>query len=87
MRASPLRREGYNERRGLAHQARHRAARGLDLLFGVHYLLFGDFCHLVLFTLHDIALPPVEVLIVTNLFSLALRRNPLDPSAGVELPE
>ncbi len=35
------------------------------VLFGVHYLVFHDLHHLGIFTLHDIAFLPLEVLIVT----------------------
>jgi hypothetical protein len=45
------------------------------LLFGAHYLVFRDFHHLAVFTLHDIAFLPVEVLIVTMILHEFLERR------------
>jgi hypothetical protein len=44
-------------------------------LFGVHYLVFHDFHHLAIFTLHDLAFLPVEVLIVTMILHKLLERQ------------
>jgi hypothetical protein len=44
-------------------------------LFGLHYLAFRDFHHLAVFTVHDIAFLPVEVLIVTMILHELLERR------------
>jgi len=44
-------------------------------LFGVHYLVFRDFHHLAVFTVHDLAFLPVEVLIVTMILHELLERR------------
>jgi hypothetical protein len=44
-------------------------------LFGIHYLVFRDFHHLAVFTVHDIAFLPVEVLIVTMILHELLERR------------
>lgn len=47
------------------------------LLFGVHYLLFGDLHHIGIYTLHDIAFLPIEVLLVTIVIHSLLERQNL----------
>ncbi len=42
------------------------------MLFYVHYLIFHDLHHLAIFTMHDIAFLPLEVLIVTLLLHTML---------------
>lgn len=44
-------------------------------LFGMHYLIFRDFHHLAIYTLHEIAFLPVEVLIVTMILHELLERR------------
>lgn len=44
-------------------------------LFGLHYLVFRDFHHLAVFTVHDIAFLPVEVLLVTMILHELLERR------------
>lgn len=44
-------------------------------LFGVHYLIFRDSYHLAIYTLHDVAFLPVEVLIVTMILHELLERQ------------
>lgn len=45
------------------------------LLFGGHYLVFRDFHHLAIFTWHELAFLPVEVLIVTMILHELLERR------------
>ena len=45
------------------------------VLFWVHYLVFNDLHHLGIFTLHDLAFLPLEVLIVTLLLHAMLERR------------
>lgn len=47
------------------------------LLFTVHYLIFQDFHHILIYTLHDIAFLPVEVLLVTIVIHSMLERQNL----------
>jgi hypothetical protein len=44
-------------------------------LFGLHYLLFRDLHHLAVFTVHEIAFLPIEVLIVTMILHELLERR------------
>jgi hypothetical protein len=45
------------------------------VLFWVHYLVFHDLHHLGIFTLHDLAFLPLEVLIVTLILHAMLERR------------
>lgn len=47
------------------------------ILFSIHYLLFKDFHHIFIYTLHDIAFLPIEVLIVTLVIHSLLERQNL----------
>lgn len=46
-------------------------------LFSIHYLIFHDLHHILLYTLHDIAFLPVEVLLVTLVIHSLLERQSL----------
>lgn len=46
-------------------------------LFTVHYLVFQDFYHIFIYTLHDIAFLPIEVLLVTIVIHSMLERQNL----------
>lgn len=47
------------------------------LLFTVHFLIFHDFHHIFIYTLHDIAFLPIEVLLVTIVIHSMLERQNL----------
>jgi hypothetical protein len=47
------------------------------LLFTIHYLIFHDFHHIILYTIHDIAFLPIEVLLVTIVIHSLLERQNL----------
>lgn len=47
------------------------------ILFGLHYLIFHDLHHISIYTLHDIAFLPVEVLLVTIVIHSLLERQNL----------
>jgi hypothetical protein len=47
------------------------------VLFSIHYLVFGDLHHILLYSLHDIAFLPVEVLLVTVVIHSLLERQNL----------
>ena len=45
------------------------------VLFYAHYVIFHDLHHLGIFTLHDLAFLPLEVLIVTLILDAMLKRR------------
>lgn len=47
------------------------------LLFGIHYVIFQDMHHILIYTLHDIAFLPIEVLLVTIVIHSLLERQNL----------
>jgi hypothetical protein len=47
------------------------------LLFMVHFFLFHDFHHILIYTIHDIAFLPIEVLLVTIVIHSLLERQNL----------
>lgn len=65
----------------MEHKSRWRIKLGLALLatsaglFLAHYLIFRDFHHLAIYTVHDIAFLPLEVLIVTLILHALLEHR------------
>jgi len=68
------------------------------LCYALHYLIFHDAHHIFIYLVGDIAFVFIEVLMVTlvihmehlkadypYLFSLAVRTNPFDPNATIQL--
>ena len=47
------------------------------LLFGIHYFIFQDLHHILIYTIHDIAFLPIEVLLVTIVIHSLLERQNL----------
>ncbi|HWQ65994.1 MAG TPA: hypothetical protein VN372_03885 [Methanospirillum sp.] len=47
------------------------------ILFTIHYLLFGDLHHILLYTVHDVAFLPIEVLLVTVVIHSLLEKRSL----------
>ncbi len=47
------------------------------LLFGIHFLIFQDYHHILIYTIHDIAFLPIEVLLVTIVIHSLLERQNL----------
>lgn len=47
------------------------------LLFTIHYLIFQDMHHILIYTVHDIAFLPIEVLLVTIVIHSLLERQNL----------
>lgn len=46
-------------------------------IFCIHYLIFGDIHHILIYTIHDIAFVPIEVLLVTIVIHSLLERQNL----------
>lgn len=52
------------------------------VLFVAHYLIFHDFHHIAIYTLHDLAFLPIEVLIVTMIIHALLERHAREEMLG-----